>query len=83
MSDRRRLSMTRDKAAALSRLLGSVAQQAGSVATQPRGLGRLLVEVTAQMPAAATTPVQCKILAINGTTITDTGCRIGLPHGSA
>ena len=78
MTDRRRLSMTRDKAAALKRLLGSVAQQAGSMATQPRGLGRLLVEATAQMPAAATTPVQCKILTINGTTITDTGCRIGV-----
>jgi len=78
MSDRRRLSMTRDKAAAFRQLLGSVAQQAGSMATQPRGLGRLLVEPTAQMPAAATVPVQCKILTINGTTITDTGCRIAV-----
>ena len=74
----RKLSATRDRAAALRGLLGQIA---GAGTPQPgavRNLPTLLVEATAAMPANATTPVACKILAINGATIEDTRSRISV-----
>ena len=72
----RRVNTTRDRAAALRGIIQQAAQQAGSQPAQQRAMGRLFVEATAQMPAAATTKVSCKILTINGTTIEDTEQRI-------
>lgn len=73
-----KLKGTRDRAAALRGLLGQIA---GAGTPQPgavRNLPTLLVEATAAMPANATTPVACKILAINGATIEDTRSRINV-----
>ena len=72
----RRVNTTRDRAAALRSIIQQAAQQAGSRPAQQRAMGRLLVEATVQMPAAATAKVSCKILAINGATIEDTKQRI-------
>lgn len=74
----RKLSATRDRAAALRGLLGQIA---GAGTPQPaavRNLPTLLVEATAAMPANATTPTACKILAINGAAIEDTRSRINV-----